>query len=71
MRISFDSKKRDATFRDRKIDFADAAEVFAGPVADVSDQRFAYSEPRIVTFGFLKTRMVAVAWTPTAVGSSR
>lgn len=30
VRITFDPAKRDATLRDRGLDFADAAEVFAG-----------------------------------------
>ena len=68
MRITFDPKKRDATLKERGIDFADAAKVFTGPVADVPDTRFAYPETRVVTFGYLDMRMVAVVWTPTVDG---
>jgi uncharacterized DUF497 family protein len=32
MRIIFDPIKRDATLRDRRVDFADAVVVFEGPV---------------------------------------
>jgi uncharacterized DUF497 family protein len=68
MRITFDPAKRDATLRDRGVDFLEAETVFAGPTADVPDLRFDYGEPRIVTFGYLDTKMVAVVWTPTNDG---
>lgn len=68
MRITFDPAKRDATLRERGIDFHHAAQVFAGPTADQPDTRFDYGEPRTVTFGFLRSSMVVVVWTPTAEG---
>jgi uncharacterized DUF497 family protein len=64
VRITFDPAKRDRTLRERGLDFADAAEVFAGPHADVPDRRRDYPEDRYRTFGYLRGRMVVVVWTP-------
>lgn len=63
MRISFDSAKREATLRERGLDFADALTVFAGPVFEFEDVRFAYPERRFSTIGLLGDRMVVVIWT--------
>jgi uncharacterized DUF497 family protein len=64
MRITFDAAKRDATLRDRNLDFADAVEVFAGPTILFEDTRFDYGETRFLTLGYLAGRMVIVVWTP-------
>ena len=64
MRITFDPAERNATLADRGLDFADAAEVFAGPTYDLADDRQDYGETRIVTVGWLHGRMVIVVWTP-------
>jgi uncharacterized protein len=63
MKISFDPAKRDWTLRSRGLDFADAAEVFAGDNYRFPDERFDYGEARIVTIGYLRGRMVIVVWT--------
>jgi uncharacterized DUF497 family protein len=63
MDISFDPDKRALTFRMRGLDFARAAEVFAGPHADALDDRFDYGEDRFITAGFLDGRFVIVVWT--------
>jgi uncharacterized DUF497 family protein len=63
MRITYDPAKRDWTLRERQLDFEAAAHVFAGPVFEAPDTRFAYGEERIVTFGRLHGRMVVVVWT--------
>lgn len=68
MEISFDPAKRDATLRERGLDFADAAIVFEGPQLRFEDVRFDYPEPRFATYGLLGDRMVAVIWTETARG---
>ena len=59
----FDPAKRDWTFAARGLDFADAAEVFAGPLVEYFDERFDYCEVRLITVGLLRERMVVV-WTP-------
>jgi uncharacterized DUF497 family protein len=64
MKITFDAAKRDATLRDRGLDFADAAEIFAGRTLDFADDRQDYGEQRIITVGELAGRMVIVVWTP-------
>ena len=51
MRITFDPAKRDATLRERQIDFLDAEGVFAGLTYTIRDQRFAYPEERFITSG--------------------
>lgn len=61
--ITFDPAKRDATLDNRGIGFADAGEVFAGPVFEFVDDRHEYGEARVVTIGFLTGRMVVMVWT--------
>lgn len=68
MEISFDPAKRTLCLTERGLDFADAAKVFAGPVFEAEDDRFAYPERRFSTIGLLDGRMVVVIWTETANG---
>ena len=63
MRITYDQAKRDRTWAERGLDFADAAEIFAGKTLDFPDERFDYGEMRMITVGFLCGRMVVVVWT--------
>ena len=44
MRITFDPAKRDKTWVERGLDFADAEIVFAGVTLEVEDIRKAYGE---------------------------
>ena len=64
MRITYDPLKRQETHAARGLDFADAAEVFAGPTLEVLDVRKDYGEPRIICFGYLRGRLVVVGYTP-------
>ena len=64
MKITFDPAKRDWTLRERGLDFAEAAEVFAGQTIDIPDRRHDYGEDRINSVGYLRGRMVIVCWTP-------
>jgi uncharacterized DUF497 family protein len=66
--VSFDPEKRAWTLAERQLDFADAAQVFAGPTLTLEDDRFAYSEPRFQTYGRLRDRIVLLVWTPTETG---
>jgi uncharacterized DUF497 family protein len=68
MDITFDPAKRDWTLRVRGLDFAEAADVFAGPTADAADGRRDYGEVRMITAGLLRGRMVIVVWTPRGNG---
>ena len=63
MAITFDPAKRDWTLAARGLDFADAAEVFAGPLVEYFDERFEYGEDRLITVGLLRERMIIVVWT--------
>lgn len=64
MLITYDPAKRDATSRDRGLDFEDASRVFAGVTFEVEDTRRDYGEIRIVCYGYLAGRMVVVCYTP-------
>jgi hypothetical protein len=66
MQIEFDPGKRRKTLVERGLDFARADEVFAGPVLNLSDERFDYGEARFLTFGLLDARWVILVWTPRA-----
>jgi uncharacterized protein len=46
-----------------KLDFAPAAEVFAGRTATVVDDRHDYGETRFITAGHLGGRLVVMIWT--------
>lgn len=64
MRIEFDPHKRQLTWQQRRLDFARAAEVFAGATLNWRDERADYGEPRWITFGLLDARWVVLVWTP-------
>ena len=64
MKITFDPAKRAATLKHRGLDFADAAEVFAGDFVVIPDDRRHYGELRLISAGFLRGRMVVMVWTP-------
>lgn len=60
MRVTWDAPKRESTLRSRGLDFADAAEVLAGPAYTFEDRRRDYGEMRKVTVGLLRGRMVLI-----------
>jgi uncharacterized DUF497 family protein len=66
--ISWDERKRGKTLAERGLDFADAAEVFAGLHLDLADTRKDYGEKRVITAGWLRGRFVVVVWTPRHTG---
>lgn len=63
MEITYHPAKRDATLKERGLDFADAATVFAGPSLTQRDDRFDYGEERFQTYGLLADRLVMLVWT--------
>ena len=63
MEISFDPTKRESTLRERGLDFMDAPEVLLGLRIEQEDDRFDYGERRMMTVGFLRSRMVVIIWT--------
>lgn len=64
MRITFDPAKRAKTLAERGLDFTDAAEVFAGLHTVEPDTRKDYGEPRFISAGCLRGRLVVLVWTP-------
>ncbi|WP_157270035.1 BrnT family toxin [Azohydromonas aeria] len=64
MQIEYDADKRARTLAERELDFDDSPEVFAGPTRSAPDTRLDYGEPRVITFGMLRGRMVCLVWTP-------
>jgi uncharacterized DUF497 family protein len=64
MKISYDPDKRARALAERGLDFEDAVHVFAGITIDLLDDRKDYGEIRWVTYGLLKSRMIALVWTP-------
>lgn len=66
MKIEYDEAKRQITLEQRRLDFADADQVFQGTHYTLEDERKDYGEPRFITIGFMNNRMVVLAWTPRA-----
>lgn len=64
MQITFDPLKREKTFAERGLDFADAEIVFEGVTLEVEDTRKNYGETRMICYGLLEGRMVVVGYTP-------
>ena len=63
MQIEFDPGKRRKTLKERGLDFARAADVFAGHHFTAPDLRQDYGEDRYITAGKLDGRMVVMVWT--------
>lgn len=64
MDIEFDPQKRNITLLERGLDFADAGELFQGPLVTKQDTRKDYGEPRYQSMGLLYGHAVMVVWTP-------
>ena len=62
--ITYDPRKRGWTLAERGLDFEDARLVFDAPHFTTPDEREDYGEPRLICFGYLNGRMVAIAFTP-------
>ncbi|YAA59084.1 BrnT family toxin (plasmid) [Niveispirillum fermenti] len=61
--IIFDPTKRDRTLAERGLDFADAAQFFAGLTFTMKDDRFDYGEDQFIRAGMLADRMVVIVST--------
>ena len=66
MNLEWDESKRLRNISKHGIDFRDSAAVLAGPVVTMRDDRADYGEARLVTFGLLRGRVVAIAHTESA-----
>ena len=64
MEVTYDPAKRARTFKDRGLDFEDAAIVLAGVTFEVEDTRKAYGETRMICYGLLQDRLVVIGYTP-------
>jgi uncharacterized DUF497 family protein len=64
MQIEFDAAKRNKTLAERGLDFARAADVFAGTHLTAPDSRQDYAEDCFITLGHLDERLVVLVWTP-------
>jgi uncharacterized protein len=63
MRLEWDDSKRSRTLEKRGLDFAEASRIFESVEIELEDDRTDYGEVRVVTFGYLGDRPVAVVWT--------
>jgi uncharacterized DUF497 family protein len=64
MKFEWDESKRCENIAKHGLDFADAAEVFNGPVVERLDARFDYGEERWIAFGLLRNILcVALVYT--------
>lgn len=67
MKLEWDETKRQATLQLRGLDFADALIVFSSSELELEDDRKDYGEKRLITFGFIGGRPVAMVWTPRGI----
>jgi uncharacterized protein len=63
MGFEWDEKKNQSNQEKHGLNFADAAQVFAGRTLTFEDSREAHGEPRYVTVGSLAGRVVIIAHT--------
>ncbi len=63
MAITCDAAKRAKTFKDRGLDFEDAAAVFDGLTLEFEDTRKSNGETRMICFGHLAGRLVVIGYT--------
>ena len=63
MRCEWDEKKNQTNQQKHGLNFADAAQVFAGRTLTFEDSRQAHGEPRYLTVGSLAGRVVIIAHT--------
>ncbi len=61
MEFTWDRAKQQLNLRKHRLDFADAAMVFAGPTFTFVDDRFDYNEDRYVSLGLLRNMVVVIA----------
>jgi uncharacterized protein len=64
MDLEWDDEKRRMTLERRKLDFADAVQVFSGRHLTIEDDSRNYGELRLQAVGRLSGTMVMVVWTP-------
>lgn len=65
MRYEWDEAKRQSNIQKHGIDFVGIEKVFAGQTITILDDRNDYGEPRFVSVGLLRGRVVVIAHTET------
>lgn len=63
MKFEWDEAKNDINLRKHGLDFADAPEIFNGPMLVQLDTRQDYGEDRWIGIGFIQSRVVVVVYT--------
>ncbi len=63
LEIEFDENKRNLTYQQRDLDFADANQIFQGVHLTALDTRNDYGENRYISMGYIHARLVVVVWT--------
>lgn len=60
--LTWHEPKRQLALTERGLDFADAAQVFAGAVFEFEDTRQNYGECRMICLGYLAGRLIVVGY---------
>ena len=63
MAFEWDAAKNAANIAKHGIDFEDAIRIFDGPVLERTDNRRNYGEVRVIAFGVVDGRQVAIVYT--------
>lgn len=63
MKFEWDEAKNQINIQKHGLDFADAPEIFSGPILTVLDTRFDYGEDRWIGIGTIQNRIVVVVYT--------
>ena len=66
MEIEFDPAKRQLTLKNRGLDFLDGPRLFECRVLTVVDDRMDYGEDRLISYGFIDDKAIALVWTDRA-----
>ncbi|MGH7053041.1 MAG: BrnT family toxin [Stellaceae bacterium] len=61
--FEWDSNKEERNIRDRGLDFTIASRIWEGPILERVDARHDYGETRIMAFGKVDGRLMAVLFT--------
>lgn len=64
MEYEWDEAKRQANIAKHGVDFTAATRFEWQSAITIKDQRYAYSEERMQSFGFIGSRLYVLVWTP-------
>ncbi len=62
MEYEWDEAQHLANLRKHGIDFIDVPGIFDGDIVTVEDDRYSYGEQRLIAFGLLQRRVIAVVY---------